>query len=245
MLKMPVIFWMKWGYRMKTLGIIGGIAPESTMQYYKFIIESYRSTKQDGNYPPILINSINMKKMLDLIGEGELTKVTDYLVHEIRKLAIGGAEFALLASNTPHIVFDEIREQSPIPLISIVEAASEAVKATGMDKVGLMGTRFTMQADFYPEIFSREDITIAIPELEDQEYIHTKYMTELVNNIILDETLQGFLDIIEKMKVKDNIQGLILGGTELPLILKETTTGFPLFNTTKIHVEAAVAEMLT
>jgi len=230
---------------LKTLGIIGGIAPESTMQYYKFIIESYRGTKQDGNYPPILINSINMKKMLNLIEAGELIKVIDYLVNEVRKLAIGGAEFALLASNTPHIVFDEIREQSPIPLISIVEATREAVKATGMDKVGLMGTRFTMQADFYPEIFSREDITIAIPDLEDQEYIHTKYMTELVNNIILDETLQGLLDIIDKMKAKDNIQGLILGGTELPLILKETTTGFPLFNTTKIHVEAAVAEMLT
>jgi aspartate racemase len=230
---------------MKTLGIIGGIAPESTIEYYRFIIAGYRDKKQDGNYPPILINSINMTRMLGLIGDGKLKEVTGYLVDEVKKLADAGADFGLLASNTPHIVFEEIKKQSSIPLISIVDATCDAVKAAGVKKVGLFGTRSTMQAKFYPDTFTKENIMIYIPGDEDREYIHNKYMSELVNGIILDETRQKLLDIVEKLKEQFGIQGLILGGTELPLILRNTNPGIPLFDTTKIHVNAAVAEMLS
>ena len=229
---------------MKTPGIIGGVAPESTIEYYRFLIASYRDKTQDGNYPPLIINSINMKKMLDLIGEGKLVEVTDYLVGEIMKLAAAGADFGLLASNTPHIVFEEIRKQSPIPLISIVESAAEYVKNAGVKVAGLFGTRFTMEAKFYSDVFSKAGINIIIPDDADREYIHTKYMKELVNGIFNNDTQDRLLDIIQKLVKEYGIQGLILGGTELPLILRDTNPGIPLFDTTKIHVEAVVARML-
>ena len=108
---------------MYTVGIIGGIGPESTIEYYRLIISSFLEQEKRGNYPQIIINSINMKKMLDLIGNNMLAEVTEYLSGEIRKLASAGADFTVLASNTPHVVFDKIREKSPIPMISIVEAA--------------------------------------------------------------------------------------------------------------------------
>ena len=231
---------------MKTLGIIGGIAPESTIEYYRWIIASYREQKRDGNYPEIIINSINMKKMLDLIAANELAEVTGYLLGEVKKLARAGADFGLLASNTPHIVFEDIQRRSPIPLVSIVEAACEATKALGIKKVGLFGTRFTMRGRFYTEVFSRQGITLIVPDGDDQDYIHEKYMSELVNGVFLAETRERLLTIVDRLKKRDGIQGLILGGTELPFILREVVDRrIPFLDTTKIHVERAVAQMLT
>ena len=128
---------------MRTLGIIGGIAPESTIEYYRSIITLYHSRRADGSYPPLIINSIDMQKMLGMIGAGELATVTQYLLDEVRKLARAGADFALLASNTPHIVFDGIQRESPIPLLSIVESACRAALTLGMKKVGRIGTQDT------------------------------------------------------------------------------------------------------
>ena len=231
---------------MKKIGIIGGIAPESTVEYYRLIIASYREQKRDGSYPPIIINSIDMKKMLDLIAAKELAGVTEYLLGEVKKLAQAGADLGLLASNTPHVVFEDIQRQSPLPLISIVDAACEATKALGIKKVGLFGTRFTMQGRFYPEVFSRQGITLIVPDLDDQDYIHEKYMNELVNGIFLAETREGLLAIVDRLKEKHGIQGLILGGTELPLILRDAAgRGIPFLNTTKIHVESAIAKMFS
>ena len=231
---------------MKTLGIIGGIGPESTIEYYRLIIASYREQKRDGNYPALIVNSINMKKMLDMIGANELAGVTEYLLGEVKKLASAGADFGLLASNTPHIVFEDLRRQSPLPLISIVEATCEAVKALRLPRVGLFGTRFTMQGGFYPEVFSRAGITLVIPDKDEQAYIHDKYLSELVNGIFLAETRARMLTIVDRLKEDEDIQGLILGGTELPLILRdEAYKGIPFFDTTKIHVEHAVARLLS
>jgi aspartate racemase len=231
---------------MKTVGIIGGIAPESTIQYYRLIIASYREKKQDGSYPPILINSIDMKTMLDLISKNELPRVTKYLLGEVMKLANGGADFGLLASNTPHIVFNDIRLQSPIPLISIVEATCSTAQALGLKRIGLFGTRFTMQGRFYIEEFSKAGITLVAPDLEDQGYIHDKYMNEFVNGIFLTETRAHLLAIVDKMRKQQGIEGLILGGTELPLIMNETIgQAIPFLDTTKIHAEQAVAQMLS
>lgn len=231
---------------MKALGIIGGIAPESTIEYYRLIIAAYREQKRDGNYPEIFINSINMKKMLDLIAANELAEVTGYLLGEVKKLARAGADLGLLASNTPHIVFGDMQRQSPIPLVSIVEAACEATKALGIKKVGLFGTRFTMRGRFYTEVFSREGITLIVPDGDDQDYIHEKYMSELVNGVFLAETRERLLRIVERLEKRDGIQGLILGGTELPFILREVVDRrIPFLDTTKIHVGRAVAQMLT
>jgi aspartate racemase len=196
--------------------------------------------------PLIIINSIDMKKMLDLIGANELARLTEYLLGEVQKLAKAGADFGLLASNSPHIVFDELSRESPIPLLSIVEAACVATKKLGLKRVGLLGTRFTVQGRFYPDVFSREGITLIVPEEEEQAYIHDRYMNELVNGVIIPETRQRLLTIVDRLIAQEGIEGLILGGTELPLILREESyKGPPFLDTTKIHVERAVAQMLS
>ena len=230
---------------MKTLGMIGGVGPESTIEYYRTIIASYQEQTRDGSYPSMIINSINLKKMLDLIGANALAAVTDYLLGEVRKLARAGADFGLLAANSPHIVFDDLQRQSPIPLISIVTATCDAVQALGLKRVGLFGARFTMRGEFYPNVFSRAGITLVAPDEDEQAYIHDKYMNDLVKGVFLPETRTRLLTIVERLKEEEGIEGLILGGTELPLILKdETYHGIPFFDTTKIHVQRAVAHML-
>ena len=230
---------------MKTVGIIGGIGPESTVEYYRLIISAYLDQEGNGNYPQVIINSINMKKMLDLIGENRFEEVTDYLVGEIQKLASAGADCAVLASNTPHIVFNEINQASPLPLISIVEATCEEAVSKGMQRVGLFGTRFTMQGGFYDQIFTENGMTVISPQEKDQNYIHDIYMGELVKGIIRDETKKLLLNIAGKLKEKEGIQGLILGGTELPLILKEEDAqGIAFLDTTRIHVEAIMQRLL-
>jgi aspartate racemase len=231
---------------MKTIGIIGGIGPESTVEYYRLIIASYREQKQDGSYPSIIINSVDLKKMLDFIAANELAKVTEYLVSEIQRLVRAGADAGLLAANTPHVVFDEIRSQSPIPLFSIVEATCDAAKDLGLKRLGLFGTRFTMQGRFYPDIFTKEGITLAVPDENEQAYIHDKYMSELVNGIFLPETRERLLTIVERLKEREGIDGLILGGTELPLILRgDLGSGIPFLDTTQIHVKVIVAQLLS
>jgi aspartate racemase len=229
---------------MKTIGVIGGIGPESTIEYYRLIISSYREQHPDAGYPPILINSINLKRMLDLIGANQLVEVTEYLSDEIEKLARGGAELGLLAANTPHVVFDDLQLRSPIPLVSIVEAACKATRALGLKKVGLFGTRFTMERPFYSEVFSKQQIALSAPNPEEQAYIHEKYMTELVNGVFLPDTRQQLLTIAKRLQEREGIQGLILGGTELPLILRDDTyDGIPFLDTTRIHVKEIVAQV--
>jgi aspartate racemase len=230
---------------MKTVGIIGGIGPESTIVYYRSIISSYRDLVRDGSYPQIIINSIDMKRMLDLIGAGELEGATVYLGEEVKKLADAGTDFGLLASNTPHIVFDGIQAISPIPLISIVEVTCERAVSLGLQKVGLFGTRFTMESQFYQRVFSGRNISIVVPDPDERYYIHEKYMGELVNGILLDETRSRLLEIARTLKERKGIEALILGGTELPLILGEGDgEDIPFLDTTRIHVEAIVDRLV-
>jgi aspartate racemase len=236
---------------MKTIGVVGGTGPESTIEYYRLLIAAYREQIPDGSYPSIIINSINLKKLLDLIAAAELASVTEYLVEEVQRLANAGAECGLLAANTPHIVFDEVQRQSAIALVSIVEATCEAAKAKGFRKLGLFGTRFTMQGRFYPDVFSRRGIALVLPDPEDQAYIHEKYTNELVNGIFLPETRERLLGIVDRMQEAEGIQGLILGGTELPLIFRDetfrdaATQRIPFLDTTRIHVKAILAQALS
>jgi aspartate racemase len=229
---------------MKTLGIVGGIGPESTIEYYRAVIASYRERIKDGSYPSIVINSINLTKLLDLVSANQLAAVADYLVGEVERLARAGADFALFASNTPHIVFDEVQRRSSIPLVSIVRATCDAAKALGLNKVGLFGTRFTMQARFYPDAFAREGITVAVPAPQEQDFIHEKYMVVLLRNIIRPDTEARLREIVARMKERNGIEGLILGGTELPLILRGgEPSGIPFLDTTQIHARAAAARL--
>ena len=231
---------------MKTLGIIGGLGPESTIDYYRKIIALYRDRTGDGSYPQFIINSINLKKGLDFMDANNLPGMADYLVAEIGKLARAGATFGLISANTPHIVYDEVVSKAPIPLISIVEATSVEAKARKLKRLALFGTRYTMQATFYPKVFSREGIELVLPDPEDQTYIHNKYLNELVSGTFLPGTRAGLLAIVDRMKAKSDIDGVILAGTELPLILRDAEhKGIPFLDTTQIHCEAAVTEMLS
>src|SRR5258707_14066525 len=202
---------------MKTLGIIGGLGPESTLDYYQRIIALFRERTGDRHYPEFVIVSVDLKKGLGFMDANDLSGMANYLLESIDKLARAGADFGIISANTPHIVFDEVASRSPIPLISIVEATCAAAKAQNLKRLALFGTRYTMQADFYPKVFSREGIELVVPESKDQDYIHEKYFSELVSGNFLPETRAELLAVVDRLKAKIDIDGVILAGTELPL----------------------------
>ena len=229
---------------MQTLGIIGGIAPESTIAYYRAIIRLHREQHVDGSYPPVIINSIDLTRMLGYVERGELGSLVSYIVAEIEKVERAGARLGLLASNTPHIAFDEISRLSPIPLISIIETAATEAQRLGLKRVSLFGTRFTMQGRFYPDVFANANIEIVPASPEEQAYIHDKYLGEMAKAIFLAETRDRIIQIIETLKSRERIDAVILGGTELPLLLKaESACGLPLLDTGELHARKAVELM--
>ncbi|MGZ4896822.1 MAG: aspartate/glutamate racemase family protein, partial [Candidatus Angelobacter sp.] len=213
---------------MKIIGMIGGIGPESTIDYYRRLLDGTQKRNPGGPAPGIIINSIDLQKGLDLLGANQLSELTEYIVPEVMRLGAAGAEFGFLAANSPHIVFDDISRRSPIPLISIVEATCAEARRLGLTKLGLFGTRFTMHGRFYPDVFSRDGVALAVPTAEEQDYIHDKYINELVPGKFLSQTRDRLLAIAARMKHEEGIQGLILGGTELPLILTDNSSiGIP------------------
>src|SRR3954454_9837574 len=145
---------------MKTLGMIGGVGPESTVDYYSSIIATYRRLQPDGSYPQFFINSVNLDRVRSLITDDRLPELTVYLSEEILKLHRAGAEFGLIAANTPHLVFDDVQRRSPIPLISIVEATAAVAKRMNLKRAGLFATTFTIKAGFYPKIFAKYGIDV-------------------------------------------------------------------------------------
>jgi aspartate racemase len=226
--------------------MIGGVGPESTIDYYKNIIAMYRERRPDGTYPQFVINSIDLTKGIDFMEANNLPGMAAFLLSEIEKLPRAGADFGIIAANTPHIVFDEIAPKSPIPLISIVEATCAHAKARKIKRLALFGTRYTMHADFYPKVFAREGIELVVPEPKDRDYIHEKYFAELVQGNFLPETRENLLAIVDRMKAVADIDGVILAGTEIPLILRdESHNGVALLDTGKIHCQAAVKAMFS
>ena len=229
---------------MKILGLIGGTGPESTIDYYRLLTAQFRE-RADGASPHVIINSINLKQMIEWMNGGELGKVADTLVAEFERLEKAGADFAALTANTPHIVFDELRQRVALPLINIVEATCARAQSLGLKTVGLFGTRYTMQAPFYPSVFSQTDVKLVLPNEEEQAYIHEKYFGQLLKDKFLPETRAKFLEIAGAMKARDGIEALILGGTEIPLLLRaEEHNGIQLLDTTRIHVDRLIEEML-
>ena len=231
---------------MKTAGIIGGVGPESTIDYYRTIIARYRERNPDGSYPFLIITSLNLKRMVDLITVGRLAEIADVLVAEFHRLERAGADFGLISSNTPHVVFDEVRQRSPLRLISIVEVTAEAARSSKLERVGLLGTRFTMQGRFYPDVFARVGIPLVTPDPEEQAEVHAIYMNELLLGILRPESQARLLTLVERMAARDGIDGLILGGTELPLLLRQPEhRGVQFLDTTRLHVEQVVTEILS
>jgi aspartate racemase len=227
----------------RVAGIIGGIAPESTIAYYRQILAAWREGHPDGGNPPLIIKSIDLKRMLALVAADRFDELTDWLLRELQRLAGAGAGFALFASNTPHIVFPNVRRRSPLPLLSIVEATCDHARSLGLRRLGIFGTRFTMQGRFYRDVFSHAGIELVAPPDDEQQWIHDKYLGELVNAVFLDSTRDGLLAIAQRLASRDAIDGLILGGTELPLILNEDSGPVPFLDTTKIHVARVVREL--
>ena len=229
---------------MKKIGLVGGLGPEATLDYYRGIIETARDGADGLNAPEIIIYSANLREALGIVESGDRERLADWLLAKIEALANAGAEFAAITANTAHLVFDEVAARSPLPLISIVETACGAAQRLGFKRGGLFGTRFTMQADFFPVSFRRQGIDLIVPTLEEQGYIHQKLFSEIELGIIHDETREGLLAIIRKMIERERIEFLVLGCTELPLILPVQAFGIPLLNTTALHVESIVAECL-
>jgi len=228
---------------MKRLGIIGGIGPESTVVYYRSILAAGREGLA-GAAPPVIINSIDVQTVLQLAETNPIPGLRDYLLSEIGILARAGASLALIAANTPHIVFDEVRQRSPIELVSIVEATRDAARDRGLTRLGLFGTKFTMQGRFYPDVFSRSGVELIRPGEDEQAFIHDKYVGELLKNTFRPDTRGRMVAIIQTMKDRDHIDGAILAGTELPLLLTDdSAAGIPLLDTTTIHVSAAVKKL--
>jgi aspartate racemase len=226
--------------------MIGGVGPESTIDYYKNIIRLYRERVSDDTYPEFFINSIDLNKVRGPVTANDLPRLANNLLPEIEKLARAGADFGLIAANTPHIAFDLIAPRAAIPLISIVEATCAAAKARQLKRVALFGTRFTMNGEFYAKPFARENIEVIRPDPVDQDFIHDKYMNELLLGKFLAETKAGFLAVVDRLRAKTQLDAVILAGTELPLILREPAhNGIPFLNTTVIHCEAAVNEMFS
>jgi aspartate racemase len=225
--------------------MIGGLGPESTIDYYRSIIARYRARRPDAGYPQVIINSLDVDKGIALLDAGRLGDLADYLVTGVELLVRAGADFAFIAANTPHLVFDEVQQRSAIPLVSIVRATSAYAKELGLKRLGLFGTGFTMRASFYPEEFQRAGAALVLPKESEQEFIHRKYIDELLNNRFLPETRNQILSIAQRMKKEDGIEALILAGTELPLLLRDSSApGIEFLDTTVIHVEAIVNELL-
>jgi len=226
---------------MKTLGIVGGIGPESTIEYYRFILDGCRAHKGESA-PHIIIDSIDVNRGIAMLDANDLTALADYISQSIGRLIRAGADVALIAANTPHIVFDAVQPRSAIPLISLVQAACDRAQALGLKRLGLLGTGFTMRGEFYRKVFSRAGLELVTPKDDEMELIHFAYINELLKNTFRPETRTAIVQIIERMRNEEAVMAVLLAGTELPLLLRRAEpAGVSFLDTTLIHVEAAVS----
>jgi aspartate racemase len=231
---------------MKRIGLIGGLGPEATLDYYKRIIDAFKTENNNFNNPDIIVYSVNLSKLMAFMNVKDYDGATDYLSDKIDALIKSGAEFAAISANTPHFMFEGIKAKSSIPLISIVEATCEVCVSLGIKRAGLIGTGYTMDAPFYPNVFRKQGIEIVVPDKDDRHFITHKLFTEIESGIFKDETREAFIHIIEKMISGQQIDSMILGCTEFPLLLTESHYGgIPMLNTTQIHVDAIVCYCLS
>jgi aspartate racemase len=225
------------------IGILGGMTAESTVTYYQHIVRRYQQLRGDHAYPEIVIYSVSFQRFKDWMDAEDWTSIEHELRLALRKLAQGGAGFAVMATNTMHLMFDRLQRDSPIPLISIVEATSDAIDAAGFRTVGLLGTRFTMEKGFYVEGLARRGIRALVPGKAERDDIHEVIMEELARGILRDESRRRYLTIIDRLAA-EGAEGFVLGCTEIPLLVRPDDTPLPLFDTAVIHAEAALARAL-
>ncbi len=228
---------------MTSVGLVGGLGPESTIDYYRRILERW-ARERAGSAPSIVIDSLDVQLGLRLVQQ-DRAGLTAYLQASLARLAGAGVGFAVLTANTPHLVFDELAASSPVPLISIVEVCAEEAQRRGLKRLLLLGTRFTMEGTFFPAVFARRGLSIVSLSGADVVWVHERYIGELLKGDFRDDTRQGFVELVARVHRESAIEGVILGGTELPLLLRAAEiAGIPLLDTTALHVEAIVARLL-
>jgi aspartate racemase len=229
---------------MKKAGIVGGIGPASTLDYYKGIIDGCMKASGSEHYPEVVIDSIDMTEMLGYVAAGDREGLTGLLLRAIGNLAAAGAEFAAIASNTPHIVFDAVRARAQLPVISIVEATCLEAVRLGCRRTAVLGTLFTMRSGLYTEAFERYGIKASVPDQEGQAAVHGVIFPNLENGIVLPDEKERLLEMAQALIDRTGADALVLGCTELPLAIRPGDLDITLLDTAQIHIEAIVREML-
>ena len=224
---------------MTTVGLVGGLGPESTIDYYRRILEMW-DRDAPGTSPSIVIDSLDVQRALGLVAK-DLGALTDYLLASLRRLAGAGVDFAAMTANTPHIVFDDLVARSPVPLVSIVEVCAEEAIRRGLRRLALLGTRFTMEAPFYPAVCGRYGISVVLPDMAERAWVHERYVGELLKGEFRENTRRQLTSLVTRLRDQEGVEGVILGGTELPLLLSTPVVAeIPALDTTALHVAAIV-----
>ncbi len=225
----------------RRIGILGGISHKSTARYYELIHEKYFQKHGDYHYPEVVVFSLDFQKFTDLENRGDRDGYIGYIVEGVASLEKAGAELVIMAANSPHAVFDEVRKRANVSMISIAEVTAQKAREEGMKRLLLMGIRFTMQSSFYQRVYVKYGIEIITPSEEEQELIDHIVFDELVLGLVNEESRRKLLGIIGNY----DVDGVILGCTELPLILSQGDTNVRLLDTLELHVEAALERSLT
>jgi aspartate racemase len=218
---------------MATVGLIGGLGPESTVDYYRRILEAWQH-EDPATSPSIVIDSLDVKRALHLVAT-DRPALSEYLLASLKRLAGAGVDFIAMTANTPHIVFDELAARSQVPMLSIVEVCAAEARQRRFKRVALLGTRFTMEATFYQDVCARQGIVVVTPTLEERTWIHEKYV---------GETRREFVSLVSRLREREGVEAAILGGTELPLLLASPMiANVPMLDTTALHVAAIVKRL--
>jgi aspartate racemase len=223
----------------KKIGILGGMSPESTITYYQTITHLYTEWYGDYGYPEILIYSVSFQDYVDWPNADRWDLVAAGLRSAALHLENAGADFILIATNTMHLVVDAVRAGISIPVLSLLDVVGAELSAQGVQTAGLLGTRFTMESSLYPDALEEYGIQIAVPDPEDREVVNDIIYKELVAGEIRAESRARYLAVIEKLTAQ-GAQGIILGCTEIPLLVGPGDVDLPLFDTTRLHAEAAL-----
>ncbi len=223
----------------KKIGVLGGMSAESTVTYYQYITRKYMELFGDCGYPEIIVYSVNFQRYVEWQHLGQYDKIAGDMISAAKALERAGADFALIATNTMHLMFDQVQAAVKIPFLHIVDATAEAIRARNLSKVGLMGTKLTMNAPFYKERLAANGVTMFVPDSSEQEEINRVIYEELVRGLLLESSRKRFADIIARMRAR-GAQGIIMGCTEIPLLISESDSSLPLFDTATIHAEKAL-----
>ena len=233
---------------MKKLGIVGGIGPASTIEYYKSINEGYQQRVQSkvksGENPEMVIDSLNLAVAYELVEKKDWKNFADLFVNSIQNLANAGAEIAAMSANTAHIVFDEVSARSPIPVVGLVDETCKHAKAKGCKKIIVFGTGFTMKSGMYEKKCTNYGIEAIVPNETDQQVIHDIIFPNLVSGVVIESDRAAIKKIAEEMLQKHQADALALACTELPLLLKPGDLDIVLLDTTKIHIDAILDDIL-